>query len=69
MRKGVMSRMTTWFPELKNPVFTLANCFRSGGSQGHKFTQDQRPILHIRRVNVKKDEKRIRRHEKQLDSL
>ena len=26
-RRGVMSRMIAWFPELKNSARTLANCF------------------------------------------
>src|SRR4030042_3834078 len=37
--------MTTWFPELKNSALTLANCFRNGGSQVHKFGQIQNPRL------------------------
>ena len=31
--RGVISRMTTCFPELKNILLTLANCFLKGGSQ------------------------------------
>ncbi len=31
--RGLMSRMTTWFPELIKSALTLANCFRRGGSQ------------------------------------
>lgn len=36
---GVISRMTDRVPELKTSVFTLVNCFHSGGSRLANLSQ------------------------------